>query len=288
MNTFSHYRRFSPMKQIFCGFLALLTGIWISACSAPEKSELGEQRNFRITHADSAGRMVSETWTVPKLESLGSREISSEYFDRAMHTSDSWFNAISLSNLVKEFALKRSEDAVLLNCFDDYQGILSLNDIYRYDLRLATKIGLTSTSSRPDWLNPLLILVPDGKRPPFQGRFMTANIRELKFVRLNDYYAPLEKIAGDSLQAREGLEVFKNNCLSCHSLKGRGGNKGVRLLQEYTFANDSDRKRFLADFKNFHHKDNADKQDVEFEQFVTEGKLERVVDYLLQAQNNVK
>ncbi len=266
--------------------MALLTGIWIPACSTPEKLELGEQRIFRITHADSAGRMVSEIWTVPKLESLGSREISSEYFDRVMHMSDSRFLATSFSRLVKGFALKHGEDAALLNCFDDYQGILSLDDVYRYDLRLVTRIKLTSSSSRPDWLNPLLILVPDGKRPPFQERFMTANIRELKFVRLNDYYAPLEKIAEDSPQAQEGLEVFKNNCLFCHALKGRGGNKGARLIQEYSFANGSDRKRFLADFQKLHHRDNADKQDVQ--QFVTDEELGRVADYLLRAQNSYK
>ena len=207
------------MKQIFCGFLALLTGIWVSACSAPEKPELGEQRIFRITHADSAGQMVSEIWTAPKLESLGSREISSEYFDRAMHMSDSRFSAISFSRFVKGFALKRGEDAVLLNCFDDYQGILSLDDVYRYDLRLATKI---KTSSRPDWLNPLLILVPDGKRPPFQERFMTANIRELKFVRLNDYYAPLEKIAGDSPQVPRGIGSFQKQLPVLPFLKRQG------------------------------------------------------------------
>ena len=107
---------------------------------------------------------------------------------------------------------------------------------------------------------------------------MTANIRELKFVRLNEYYAPLEKIAGHSPEAREGLEVFKNNCLFCHSLKGRGGNKGVRLLQAYGFSNGMDRKKFLADFKKFHHKDNPDKQDIE--QFVNQEKLERIIDYL--------
>ena len=107
---------------------------------------------------------------------------------------------------------------------------------------------------------------------------MTANIRELKFVRLNDYYAPLERIAGSSVEAQEGLEVFKNNCLFCHSLKGRGGNKGVRLLEVYGFSNDGDRKKFLTDFKKFHHKDNADKQDIE--QFVNQEKLERVIDYL--------
>ena len=107
---------------------------------------------------------------------------------------------------------------------------------------------------------------------------MTANIRELKFVRLNDYYSPLEKLAGNSSAAQEGLEVFKNNCLFCHSLKGVGGDKGVRLLEAYDLSRKPYRLRMLEDFKNYHHKDNADKQDVE--QFVTQEKLERVIDYL--------
>lgn len=191
--------------------------------------------------------------------------------------------AISFSRLLQEFKLKRGEDAVLLNCFDDYQGILSLNDIHRYDLRLATRIKLSSWNSKPDWLNPLLVLVPDGKHPPFQERFLTANIRELKFVRLNDYYAPLKKNTESSSKSQEGLEIFKNNCLFCHSLKGVGGNKGVLLIEAYGFSNDAGRKKFLMDFKNFHHKDNADKQDVE--QFVTDEKLQRIMDYLLQAQD---
>ena len=272
------------MKQIFYRVLVLLAGVCISACSAPEKPGVGEQRVFRITHADSSGQMFSEIWTGHKLDSLdfldslGAQQISSEYFDKAMHMSDSRFSAVSFSQLLQQFKLKRGEDAVLLNCFDDYQGILSLNDIHRYDLRLATKIKLAFLSFKPDWLNPLLILVPDGKHPPFQERFLTANIRELKFVRLNDYYAPLERIAGSSVEAREGLEVFKNNCLFCHSLKGRGGNKGVRLLEVYGFSNDGDRKKFLTDFKKFHHKDNSDKQDIE--QFVNQEKLERIIDYL--------
>ncbi|MDA8560553.1 c-type cytochrome [Nitrospinae bacterium] len=266
------------MKQIFCVFMTLLVVFGFLACSAPKKKEVGQQRVFRITHADSAGRMFSEIWTAPKLETLGMRKISSEYFDRATHMSDSRFSVISFSKLLTEFALKRGEDAVLLNCFDDYQGILSLDDVYRYDLRLATKIMLASGSSKPNWLNPLLILVPDGQQPPFQERFMTANIRELKLVRLNDYYAPLEKNAGSSPKAQEGLEVFKNNCLFCHSLKGRGGNKGARLLDAYDFSYKSDQIRMLVDFRGFHNKDNQDKQDVE--QFITQKKLERVVDFL--------
>jgi hypothetical protein len=270
------------MKQIFC----MVAIFWVSACSVPEKPKIGEQRIYRVTHADSTGRMVSEIWTAPKLESLNAHEISSEYFDRAMHMSDSRFSAISFSRLVKDFSLKRGEDAVLLNCFDDYQGILSLDDVYRYDLHLATKIKLASGSPKPGWLNPLLILVPDGKQAPFQERFMTANIRELKFVRLNDYYAPLEKIAGNSLAAQEGLEIFKNNCLFCHSLKGRGGNKGARLLEEYDFSYESDRIRMKGDFKSFHNKNNPDKQDIE--QFISAEKLDRIMELLLQAQDSLE
>jgi mono/diheme cytochrome c family protein len=264
------------MKQIIC--MVLLAVIWFSGCSASKKTVVGGQRIYEFTHTDSLGRMFSEIWTAPKLESLGMREIPSKYFDRAMHLSDSRFSTIPFYRLLEKFKLKRGEDAVLLNCIDDYQGILSFDDINHYDIQLATKIKLAPGSNKPDWLNPLLILVPDGQQPPFQERFITANIRELKLVRINDYYAPLEKIAGSSSKAQEGLEVFKNNCLFCHSLKGRGGNKGARLLEAYDFSYKSDQIRMLEDFRGFHNKDNQDKQDVE--QFITQKKLERVVDFL--------
>ena len=252
---------------------------YLTACSANDKLRMGKQRTFIITHSDSAGKMISETWTKEKLEDLGMKTIPNEYFDRAMHWSESRFSAINFSLLLKRFTLKRGQDAVLLNCFDDYQGILSLDDIYRYDLRLATKITLTPKKFKPDWLHPLLLLVPDGKRPPFQERFMTANIRELKFVRLKDYYSPLEKTAGSSSAAQEGIEVFKNNCLFCHSLKGRGGNKGKRLVEAYDFLAKKDRNKFVTDFNKFHHKNNTDKQDLE--QFITQEKLERIISYLV-------
>ena len=112
----------------------------------------------------------------------------SSYFDRAMKYDGTEFEAISLLKLIDQFQLKNGEDAILLNCFDDYQGLLSLSDIHRYDLHLATKIKVSLGSSKPDWLNPLLVLVPNGENPPFEERFLTPNIRQLEFVRLNDYY----------------------------------------------------------------------------------------------------
>ena len=167
----------------------------------------------------------------------------------------------------------------MLNCFDDYQGLLSLSDIHSYDLHLATKIKVSLGSSKPDWLNPLLVIVPDSKNPPFEERFLTANIRQLEFVRLKDYYMPLKKVADISIEASQGFKVYKNNCLFCHGLKGKGGNKGVQLLDEYSLSNNEGRKKFLGDFKSFHDKDNADKQDVK--QFVKGDQLERVIDFLL-------
>jgi hypothetical protein len=275
MNAKNYHKRFSLMKQIFYGFLALCVGL--SACSSsPDTVPVGKQRVFRITQADSAGRMFSQIWTKPRLESLGAQEILSEYFDRAMHRDETHFSAVAFSRLLQEFKLIRGEDAVLLNCFDDYQGVLPLQDILRYDLRLATKIKLSFGSRKPDWLNPLLILVPDGKHPPFQEQFMTANIREIKFVRLNDYYAPLKEMAGTSVDALMGFEAFKDNCLFCHSLMGKGGNKGVRLLDVYDFSVESGRIRMREDFNDFHDEDN----DQDIKQFVTARQLKGIVTYL--------
>ena len=267
------------MKQIFCGLIGLFLIIGFSACAPKQEKvvDLGSERVYRITVSDRFGRISSEFWTISKLEKLGVKTISSSYFNRAMNYDDAELRVVSLLKIISQFELKSGEDAILLNCFDDYQVILPISDALKYDLQLATKIEIGS--SKPGWLNPLLVVVPDGKEPPFEERFLTGNIMELKFVRSSDYYGPLIKIAKVSKEASQGFEVYKNNCLFCHSLKGRGGNKGARLLQIYELEKETGQKKLLNDFKSFHHKDNADKQNVE--QIVTHDKLQRVIDFLL-------
>ena len=268
------------MRQIFCGFITFFLLISASCAGKQEKvKEIGSKSVYRITLSDSFSKVSSKLWTLAQIEALGTRRMSSSYFDRAMKYNGTEFEAISLLKLIDQFQLKNGEDAILLNCFDDYQGLLSLSDIHRYDLHLATKLKVSLGSSKPDWLNPLLVLVPDGKNPPFEERFLTVNIRELQFVKLNDYYMPLKKVADISNEAGQGFEVYKNNCLFCHGLKGRGGNKGVRLLDAYSFTKNEDQKIFLGDFKSFHDKGNVDKQDVE--QFVTGDQLKTVISFLL-------
>jgi hypothetical protein len=267
------------MKQMFCGLLGLLLIFEFSACASNKEKavDLDSERIYRITVSDRFGRTSSEFWSTVKLEKLGVKTITSSYFDRAMKYDDAKFKVVSLLKLISQFELKSGEDAIVLNCFDDYQGILPISDALKYDLQLVTKIELGS--SKPSWLNPLLVVVPDGKEPPFEERFLTANIRELKFVRSSDYYGPLKNIARVSKEASQGFDVYKNNCLFCHGLKGRGGNKGVRLLQMYELTKETDQKKLLKDFKSFHHKGNPNKQDIE--QFVTNDQLQRIMDFLL-------
>lgn len=275
------------MRQIFCGFMTIFLLISASCAGKQEKvKEIGSKSVYRITLSDSFNKVSSKLWTLAKIEALGARRMPSSYFDRAMKYNGTEFEAISLLKLIDQYQLKNGEDAILLNCFDDYQGLLSLSDIHRYDLHLAIKIKVSLDSSQPDWLNPLLVLVPDGKNPPFEERFLTANIRELQFVKLSDYYMPLKKVADISSEAGQGFEAYKNNCLFCHSLKGRGGNKGVHLLDQYSFSKLEGQEKFLKDFKSFHDKSNVDKQDIE--QFVTGNQLKTVMSFLLALINDGK
>jgi len=218
------------------------------------------------------------------LEHLRSEWIASAYFDRGMHTEGSQFRAVALRELVQRFHPEERWDALLLNCHDDYQGIISIDDILKYDLRMALEIKLASNVQRPDWLNPMVVIVPDFIDVPPQERFMTANIRELKFVRLWDYYAPLDEVVLKSMHSHRGGEAFKSNCLFCHSLKGVGGNKGIDLLNTYDFSKGADGPKFKKDFAAFHNKSNADKQDME--QFADTDTLRKIVVFLRDVQGN--
>lgn len=114
---------------------------------------------------------------------------------------------------------------------------------------------------------------------------MTANIRELRMVRLSEHYAPLDAVALKSMNAHRGGQAFKDNCLFCHSLKGIGGNKGTDLLNTYDFAKGADGPKFKKDFTAFHNKSNSDKQDME--QFVDTDTLRRIVVFLREVQGSL-
>ncbi|MFQ5443341.1 MAG: hypothetical protein ACE5EK_01870 [Nitrospinales bacterium] len=234
------------------------------------------------------GNASSETekiLSLTQLEVVGVKTISSTYFDRSMRYQGTRLRVISFSRLVDRFKPMDKADAVLLNCFDDYQGIVSLDEIRKYDLHLATDIEVRPGFKKPSWLNPLLTVVPDAISAPRMERFMTANIRQLRFVRLEEYYAPLPSVTEASQEIQAGLQAYKDNCIFCHSLEGVGGNKGLRLLEKYDFSSEQAKRRFESDFLGFHNKKNADKQDVE--QFLARKHLREIIHFLDYADHRI-
>ena len=262
------------IRKKLCLFILLIFMVLGCSHSGEKDSHLSD---FPFS---SEGRVHPQLFEYLRME-----WIPSVYFDRGMHYEGSQFRTVRLTELVRRFHPEDRWDAVLLNCHDDYQGIISIHDILEYDLRLGLEMKLASNVNRPDWLNPIVVIVPDSKEAPRQERFMTANIRELRFVRLSDYYAPLDKVALKSMHADWGGQAFKDNCLFCHSLKGVGGNKGVDLLKAYNFSKEAEGgPQFKKDFSAFHNKNNADKQNME--QFINPDTLRKLVVFLREFQKD--
>ncbi len=263
-----------PFKKKF-GLLILLISIGLGmGCS-----HRGEDESVVVDFPFSEeGRVHPQLYEV-----MDSQWIPSTYFDQSMHTQGSQFRTVGLAELIQRYHPENRWDAVLFNCHDDYQGIISIDDILKYDLRLALEMKLATNVKRPAWLNPMVVIVPDSQRAPRQERFMTANIRELRFVHLAEYYRPLNKVALKSMHAHRGGQAFKDNCLFCHSLKGVGGSKGVDLLKTYNFSKGAGGgPQFKSDFRAFHNKNNPDKQDME--QFMDSDTLRRIVVFLREFQ----
>ena len=209
---------------------------------------------------------------------LDKKWIPSIYFDQGMKYENSLFEVISLPSLLNKYDLNEEMDAILLLCADDYQGIISFDDIKHYDLQLALRINLSKNKIRPDWLQPLLIVVPNTVKPPLLERFLTANIKELRFVSLANYYAPIETPNLTSDVLKVGLKTFKDNCIFCHSINNVGGNKGGSLVDKYALSLDREKQRFTEVFLKKHGIDNEEKQNTK--QFLTNNSLDAVLKFL--------
>ena len=220
--------------------------------------------------------------TQMELKTFPIKSLTSVYFDDAMEYRDSLFEAVDLSEVADRYASGSEFNGFLLDCFDDYQGFISLDEVHRYDLHLATQLKIGPGFKVPSWLKPMLTLVPDGQNAPKVERFITANIRSLRFIRSEDYYRPIHSVAESQPVAEEGLRRFKNNCLMCHSIQGVGGNKGIPLLEAYDYSRERDRVNFMNDFLGFHYNGDSDQKNVG--KFISGKKLNPIVEFLRSVQ----
>ncbi len=220
-------------------------------------------------------------WGLEKLRGQPTRWITSAYFDHAMKYHGSRFEVVSLTQLLESMQ-PIDADALVLDCFDDYEGLITVSDIKKYDLQLAVDMKLAADSDRPKWLNPMVVIVPDGVVAPKVERFMTANIRGLRWVKRSVYYEPIASRLNVDASVLRGYQFFSNNCLFCHSLEGVGGNKGTALLAAFNFNEVDGRLRFEKDFMLFHNPSNEDHQNME--QYLSRHSLDSVADFLARLQ----
>ena len=225
-----------------------------------------------VTSRDSVFDLLDKKW------------ISSTYFDQGLKYESSRMKVVSLSELLKVYSPDENVDAILLNCADGYQGIISINDVRNYDLQLALIIELPQGTARPYWLQPLLIVVPNHAKPPFSERFFTANITELRFVRLVDYYSSLYSLDLRNTYAQFGLELFKDNCLFCHSINKVGGNKGTSLLSTFDLISDEGINNFKEKFFKMHGRDNNTTQNTGL--FLTNDQFDALLEFLYEISAN--
>ena len=225
-----------------------------------------------VTSRDSVFDLLEKKW------------ISSTYFDQGLKYESSRMKVVSLSELLKVYSPDENVDAILLNCADGYQGIISINDVKNYDLQLALIIELPQGTARPYWLQPLLIVVPNHAKPPFSERFFTANITELRFVRLVDYYSSLYSLDLRNAYAQFGLELFKDNCLFCHSINKVGGNKGTSLLSTFDLISEEGINNFKEKFFKMHGRDNNTTQNTGL--FLTNDQFDALLEFLYEISAN--
>ena len=225
-----------------------------------------------VTSRDSVFELLEKKW------------ISSTYFDQGLKYESSRMKVVSLSELLKVYSPDENVDAILLNCADGYQGIISINDVKNYDLQLALIIELPQGTARPYWLQPLLIVVPNHAKPPFSERFFTANITELRFVRLVDYYSSLYSLDLRNAYAQFGLELFKDNCLFCHSINKVGGNKGTSLLSTFDLISEEGINNFKEKFFKMHGRDNNTTQNTGL--FLTNDQFDALLEFLYEISAN--
>ncbi len=230
------------------------------------------------------GFSKNKAFRLEELESQGKEVITSSYFDRGMGLKGTRLTVVPFDRMLKMFPPPDGKDSILMDGEDDYQAVISLDQGKKYDLFWATKIQVSEADKKPDWMNPLALVVPDSSNPPDVERYLPANIKNLRYVRWKDYYRPITAVLKrHSKQGQVGFEAFGDDCLYCHSLKGIGGNKGGDLTKKFQFSSKSGQTGFVQAFGIKHYNKT---QYSSVKEFLRIKKAEKIAEFLSVMQKN--
>lgn len=219
----------------------------------------------------------SKTFQIEELEEKGKQVIPSSYYDRGMGLKGTRLTVVPFARMLEMFPPPTGMDSILMDGEDDYQAIISLKQATKYNLYWATQIQVSDGEKKPSWMNPLALVVPDSSNPPDVERFLPANIKNLRYVSWDDYYKPITAALKSNRKAQPGFEAFGDDCLYCHSLKGRGGNKGGDLTKKFQFSSKFGQNGFIEAFGIKHYNKS---QYSSVEEFVSTKKAEKIAEFL--------
>jgi hypothetical protein len=220
----------------------------------------------------------NKAFQLEELEVKGKQIISSSYFDRGMGLKETRLTVVPFSRMLEVFPPSNGMDSILMDGEDDYQAIISLDQGKKYNLYWTTKIQVSDSEKKPDWMNPLALVVPDSSSPPDVERFLPANIKNLRYVRWEDYYKPIAAVLKKyPKQGELGFEAYGDDCLYCHSLRGIGGNKGGDLTKKFQLSSQSGQNGFVQAFGIKHY---SKGQYSSVEDFLHKKKARKIAEFL--------
>jgi hypothetical protein len=222
-------------------------------------------------------------FSLEQLESKEKNVMGSHYFDKGMGLKGTRLTVVPFVRLLEMFPPPDKSDSLWMDGADDYEAVVSIEQAKKYNLFWATNIQVANPSEKPEWMNPLALVVPDSQRPPEIERFLPANIKTLRYIRWDDYYRPISKIARAIPSVKIGFEAFTDDCLFCHSLKGVGGNKGGDLTKKFQLFSEQEQGLFAEAFIRKHY---ARSKNFAIEDFLRKKKVNKIVKFLSIVQKN--
>lgn len=160
------------------------------------------------------------------------------------------FTGAALAPLVTEWLpLARGTDLVIFHGAAGRRAAVPINAVRQLQPVLADEVDGKPLAGAPKGQGPFLVAWPDAESPGLETdpRVRWWWVRGVKRVELAAWQQAdgkaLRVPAGASDEARRGSDAFATYCMTCHRLRGKGGEAGPELT---TFLRAGDGDRLVA------------------------------------------
>lgn len=133
----------------------------------------------------------------------------------------------------------KKEEEILFTCSDGFQPSIPVKTILEYTPALAFRREgadfeiLNRAHGKEDVkLGPYYLIWDNLNEPKVKtegGEIWPYQLTTIDIIRFEDRFPRLTPPKGAGASAKRGFLVFRKNCMSCHTMNGEGGTRGVEL-----------------------------------------------------------